>query len=235
MVVKGWWGAVAFLTRWPVANASLEGMLWFFAPVGLVYGGLAYAVSLLEAWLPTGAVALLVVSVQVWVSGFLHLDGWADVWDAWAAPVERRDTALRSSDIGAAGAAALAVAVAALLVGTATALKTAPWAVWLAPVAGRVAMAGVVDLGPVRPDSRLLKRVRRASPRGASLVGAGILAAAAVVLGGGRALADAGAALALTGGFVAWVVRWLGGANGDVAGAAGVLAEMLVLWGGMLR
>jgi adenosylcobinamide-GDP ribazoletransferase len=210
-------------------------MLWFFAPVGLLYGALAYALSLLRVWLPVDAVAVVVVGAQLWVSGFLHVDGWADVWDAWAAPPERRRHALKSPTVGAAGAMSLVLAAAALLVGTAEALHRAPWAVWLAPVAGRVVMAGVVEIGPVHPESRLLLAARTTSRRGAAWFGAGVLGLAAALGGGGQAVADAGVAAAVAAAFAAWAARWLDGINGDVAGAAGVLAEMVVLWGGAFR
>src|SRR5678815_1688706 len=104
--------AFAFLTRLPVWRGPLRDedlgrSVSFFPLVGLVLGlgvtGLAAAV---QGHLPPGLIAVLLAGL----TGGLHLDGVADVFDALGGG--RRDRArmleiMRDSRIGAHGAAAL--------------------------------------------------------------------------------------------------------------------------------
>jgi len=108
--------AFAFLTRLPVWRGPLRDedlgrSVSFFPLVGLVLGlgvtGLAAAV---QGHLPPGLIAILLAALLAGLTGGLHLDGVADVFDALGGG--RRDRArmleiMRDSRIGAHGAAAL--------------------------------------------------------------------------------------------------------------------------------
>lgn len=210
-------------------------MLPYFVPVGLLFSAVAFLVSQLRFWLPIDLVAVLVVAVQVVLSGGLHWDGWADVWDAWAGPPDRRQEILRDSRLGAIGAGALVVLGLGLLWGTRDALVINPWAVWLAPVVGRAVMTAVVQTPRPLAGSRLLEAARTSSPAWSAGSQAALALVVAGVLHGTGGMVDAAQAGIFSAVFAIWVIRWLGGVNGDVAGATGLLAEVAVIWGGTWR
>src|SRR5581483_615259 len=115
--------AFTFLTRLPLRTgvaaggagvdmaADLGRSLPYFPVVGAVLGGaLVGAGRLLEGRLPAGLTAVLLVALLALLTGGLHLDGLADLFDALGGG--RGDRArmldiMRDSRIGAHGAVAL--------------------------------------------------------------------------------------------------------------------------------
>jgi adenosylcobinamide-GDP ribazoletransferase len=105
--------AAAFLTRVPLASPDREatGAAAFGLVGGLIGVGGAIVLLLVGPQAPLAAGALAVGAIAL-VSGGLHLDGLADTADALAAPTAEAATrARRDPRVGAAGAAAIAVAV----------------------------------------------------------------------------------------------------------------------------
>jgi adenosylcobinamide-GDP ribazoletransferase len=223
--------AVGFLTRIPVSPG--DGIATGAAAFGVVGAliGVAGAIVLLllgpRAPLAAGAAA---VGALALVSGGLHLDGLADTADALAAPTAEAATRARKDPrVGAAGAAAIAIAVvldAALLaglVGRKGALEAA--LVCLVATAGSRAIAPFVAALIRRPaeGSGVGRWFIGGTGAGAALVATGSV----LVLAGAAAFAISTPALVggLVGGTVAtlavavWLARLRDGLDGDGFGA----------------
>ncbi|WP_028535811.1 adenosylcobinamide-GDP ribazoletransferase [Paludibacterium yongneupense] len=112
--------AVQFLTRLPTPQLKTfrpewlrEAARWFGA-VGLVVGALVYAAVLAGQRIDPWAAALAGISVWVWVTGALHLDGLADLSDALGAAHRDRERFLqviKDPHLGSFGTLALIMAV----------------------------------------------------------------------------------------------------------------------------
>ena len=152
--------ALAFLTRLapprPGCNAaSLSGAMPFFAPVGLVIGGLCTAVAFVCLWAfeapdnsfagrcLAGALAAWVWMVcEIWATRGLHWDGLSDLGDAVSsgASGERFWTIMRDSRLGAFGALHLLAAFSGLWLALTWHFANGQWiAPLLAPAWGRAA------------------------------------------------------------------------------------------------
>lgn len=232
--------AFAFLTRIPVWRGPLRDVdlgrsVSFFPLVGLVLGfaltGLAAALTgSLSPWL----VAVLLAALLAMLTGGLHLDGFADVFDALGGG--RGDRArmleiMRDSRIGAHGAAALNLLLITKVAGLAQAVERHDLLALLAfPTIGRWLASLLVVLFPyARPDG-----VGRAFSGEAGRLQGGIASAIAAVtiavLGPSLILPALGAGVVVFA-FAFWLHRRLGGMTGDVYGASIELGEaaMLVL------
>lgn len=83
------WIALQFLTTFPVqlkeipsAKQNAQSLL-FYPLVGLLIGLLLWGVALCLQGVPLLLLSALIVSLWVWLTGGLHLDGLADTADAW--------------------------------------------------------------------------------------------------------------------------------------------------------
>lgn len=122
--------------------AEVAHSAWTFPIVGALIGViLAIEALVLHTFFPPALSAVIIVGTWVIITGGLHLDGWADCWDALAAPVsvEKRFEILKDSRLGTFGALGLilllAVKTAALLGPEVSFFK-----LLLAPVVGRTMM-----------------------------------------------------------------------------------------------
>jgi adenosylcobinamide-GDP ribazoletransferase len=237
--------AVGFLTRLPVgshvaSDATLARSLVFFPGVGALLGAVAWALgTLLAPSLPAPLLALLITAAWALATGALHLDGVSDVFDGLGGGRgDRRRTLeiMRDSRIGAHGAVALCLVLAAKVAAMAYLLTAGSlWALWAAPMASRWA---AVPLVVFWPSARLdgLGRAFNGAARPWHFLAASALAAAGLAAVGVASVAAAGAAAVSALGLAVWMHRRLGGLTGDVYGAAIELAEAAFLvaatWGG---
>lgn len=97
--VLGFLLAVQFLSRLPVPvscpwnKATSRWALRNYPVVGIIIGLIiAGVMHILYPYLPLAMLALLIVSLWVWLTGGLHLDGWMDAADAVGsnAPLEKK-------------------------------------------------------------------------------------------------------------------------------------------------
>ncbi len=230
--------AFAFLTRLPVwrgplLDVELGRSVSFFPLVGLVLGfaltGLAAALgSVMAPWL----VGALLVALLAALTGGLHLDGLADVFDALGGG--RRDRVrmleiMRDSRIGAHGAAALVLLLIAKVAALAQAAERRDLLALLAfPTVARWLAAVLIVLFPYARAEGLGRAFNGEAGRVQVGVATAIAAVTVAVLGPGLILPALGtAAVVLAFGF--WLYRRLGGLTGDVYGAAIELGETVML------
>lgn len=222
--------AVAFLTVVGRGHAPDETTLRWFPFVGAALGGLLALVWIggTEIWSPAVA-AVLVVAVDLAVTGLLHVDGLADSADGLLPHLERdrRLAVLREPDVGAFALAVVPVVLLARWVALAGDLvePEALVAVW---IASRTLMAVIPALVPyARPEglaSPFLGGARRWFV--AWLAPVAVLLAAAHQLVGLAAIA---VGLLAAAGVVALARRRVGGFTGDVLGATAVVFETVTL------
>ena len=234
------WTAVMLLTRLPAPRLKgfqddwLARSAVYFPIVGLLVGLLAAAVHWGAYFLwPEPVPSVLAVAAAALVTGGLHEDGWADVFDALAASRDPRRMleVMKDSRIGAAGALALIL----LLLGKVSVLGTFS--------AGRAADALVAAHVLSRwSHLPLLWKLPHARPEG-GLAGplAGRVSGARVAIGTVFTLVSLFYALhwailsTLTVALVATLAagiffrRRLGGITGDCLGAVNQLVELGVL------
>jgi len=224
--------AFGFLTVLGGATAPSASAFQWFPLVGLVVGGLVgggwWAAG--ELWPPLVA-AVLVVGLDLALTGLLHVDGLADTADGLLvhdADQERRLAIMRAPDIGAYGAATVGIVLLARVAGFA-ALAAEPLLVAGLWTASRSTVALVPQVVPyAREEGLATPFLAGRSPVGplVGLVGGAVLCALAV---GGPGLAAFAGLLLATALVVVAARRRVGGFTGDVLGAALVAGETVGL------
>jgi adenosylcobinamide-GDP ribazoletransferase len=236
--------AFQFLTRFPVGKGAPAGAdlgrscAWFplaGAAMGLVVAGAAWAVA---GRVPAPLAGVLAAAALAWMSGGLHLDGLADLFDGLSGGHGDRERILaimRDGRIGAHGAAALALVLLAKAAALAELVARGdPWVLVAAPAVARfVAVPLVVHFPYARPEG--LGKPFHGTAGAREVAVAAILAAAALAPTAPASLASAAAAHAAAGALALTVRRRLGGLTGDVYGAAIELAEVAFLSVAALR
>jgi adenosylcobinamide-GDP ribazoletransferase len=230
--------AFAFLTRLPVwsgpmRDEDLGRSLTFFPVVGLVLG---LVVAGLASWL-AGVVspplaAVLLVALLAALTGGLHLDGVADVFDALGGGRGDRQRMLelmRDSRIGAHGAAALVLVLLAKVFAVADLVARRDLGGLLVfPAVGRWAVTPAIVFHPYARTEGT-GRAFNGAARPWEVAGATALLVAALAAVGARLFVPAAGALAVASLFALWLRRRLGGLTGDVYGAVIELAEITTL------
>lgn len=231
--------ALEFLTiirlrRWsPAPVEALARAQAYYPLVGLLLGGiLILADAAAGTALPEGPrAALLLVLLAAMTRGF-HLDGLADTFDGLlgGGTVERRLEIMRDPRIGSFGATALMLV---LLVQWSCLAALSGEArrpgLLLFPALGRLSMVVAVALVPYARRDGLGAHYHEVA-RGAPLwIAAAAAVAASVVLFGVSGLLLLAVAGGCGAGMALWSWRRIGGATGDVYGAACVVAEAGVL------
>lgn len=232
--------ALQFLTRLPIRlprmptpDESGRSLLWY-PLVGLLLGGLLLLGYALLEGVSVWLLAALLLSVWVWLSGGLHLDGLADTADAWVGGYGDRERTLAIMKDPACGPIGVISLVLVLLLKWAALvalLEAGQWAVLLlAPWLGRWVLPLLLfTTSYVRPGGMgqvLTEHMpRRSLPALLAIHGLAMLLCGWV-----------GVLALLVAVLVCLVVRHylrerLGGTTGDTAGALVELVEVAVLVG----
>ncbi|MFC4322242.1 adenosylcobinamide-GDP ribazoletransferase [Litchfieldia salsa] len=104
--------AIQFLTRLPIPincpwnPKTSRWALKSYPLVGLLLGSIIIGIlALLQSYLPVLVMTLLILSIWVWITGGLHLDGWMDVADAIGsnAPIEKKWEIMKDPHVGSFG------------------------------------------------------------------------------------------------------------------------------------
>lgn len=225
-------GALGFLTVFG-RSAVPDGrtLRWFplaGALIGLTVGGTWWAA---DQVFPVLVVAVIVVVVDLTITGLLHVDGLADSADGLLPPLERdRRLAVMADPNAGAFAVAVVVVVLALRVAAFASL-----AVDVALVAGiwcasRSAMATVALTRPyARPGGLASAFLGDGPARPLAMAGVAAGVAVATASAGWTGLAAGGALVVGVVAVTALAQRRIGGFTGDVLGAAGLVGETLAL------
>lgn len=232
--------ALHLLTRLPVPSLSappqpgeLGWSVLFFPAVGVLIGALLAGMHAALDWIDPGVLAALTLTVWVLLTGGLHLDGLADLADAWIGGQGDRERTLAIMKDSRSGPMAI-VAVVLLLLTKFAALQVAlagdaVWVLLLAPTLGRAVIVLLLMTTPYARPAGLGSPYAQDLPRwscGALIL---LIAVATVFLldGPGWALL---AVLSI--GFIGLrhsLIQRLGGVTGDTLGAACELTEAVVL------
>jgi len=242
-MLRGLLATVAFLTVIPVPRRLLDGeptgpqrMLWWFAPVGALIGGLAalaaWALCPVLPWLTSAAVGIVALAG---LSGALHLDGFMDTCDGLGSrtPRERALEIMRDSRVGAFGAIGLACL---LLVKFAALAGMSPGkglaALAIAAILGRAMQVWVMTrFAYARPEGGMgaeFFQAAKAGPYCLQAFGLGILVA--VACAGYAGLTAAALAVLIGMAYLPYMIaRRLGGHTGDTVGAMSEVTEAVFL------
>jgi adenosylcobinamide-GDP ribazoletransferase len=219
--------AFALLTTFGRRGGALKAtaLRWFpivGAALGALLGTVWWAADRL--W-PRAVAGAIVVTADLACTGLLHVDGLADTADGLLphASRERRLEIMRTSDVGAFGVAAVAIA---LLLAAASLTSRAPSVLLLTALwcAARSVVASVPALVPYAREQGIATPLLDGAPvwPAAIAIPAAVVAALGAGVAGAAAVAACVvAAVAVVG--LAW--RRVGGFTGDVLGAAIVVGE----------
>lgn len=231
--------ALQFLTRVPLRiepppDAREIGLsLACYPVVGLALGMMLWGVALAVARLPALLGAAIVLVVWVSITGALHIDGLADVADAWVGGHGDRERTLsimkdpRSGPVAVAAVnCLLLLKLAALAALATTSFHTAPWrdprlaaGCILPPLLARAAIPLLFAHTPYVRAQGIARDLTTHQSRAAGIVAAvvtALCALAACRISGAVALCAAAVAYCIVRG---GLVRRLGGFTGDGAGA----------------
>jgi adenosylcobinamide-GDP ribazoletransferase len=232
--------ALQFLTRLPVPSSSqipdgqLQGRSVLFYPaVGLVIGLLMVLLHLLLVESSSLLQAALLLVLWVGVTGALHLDGLADLADAWVGGQGDRERTLEIMKDSRSGPLAVAAVVLLLLVkfsALAVVVESGFWGgLLLLPLIGRASLIAALLFMPyVREDglgSTLVANLPREQAK-AVLAASGL---GCLLFWGWSALGVLAVAVVAFYMLRQALMRRLGGVTGDAAGALCELIEAVSL------
>jgi cobalamin 5'-phosphate synthase/cobalamin synthase len=236
--VKSLLAAIAFLTRFPIAEkynfdtADVARSAGWFPLVGLLLGSIYSLVAfLLRNHLPTGLVAVVLVIVDVVLTGALHFDGLADTADGFGGGKSIEDILriMRDHAIGSYGGVALTLLVALKVTAYAALIKQSNWipAVMLTPVLGRWS---ILLLTGTLPYARLSTSVIQNMGKQSLFWGTVLMVAPTLALMSTRVWFATGAVIIVTVSFGFYCKRRIAGITGDTLGANLQLCECISLF-----
>ena len=230
---------VQFLTRIPITKKAVpcepsdfKGAMAFFTFIGLMIGGIQYITYTLSAALLTTEMAVLLTCMMgIWLTGGLHLDGLADLADAWGAnaPKERSLEIMKDSRVGTFGVIAIVLDFAVHFIGFYS-LREVSYLYLLVPVGAKMAVCGLAFVGESIKKGMGSLWIDVISQKELVINGTIVCVLGSLSIGVletviGMVLIAGGAQL-----FNRSCKRRLGGINGDCLGAISQLAE----WGVIL-
>jgi len=232
------WNAVGFLTRFPVPRQTrMEA--WSSSPtwyplVGLLLGGVLALVAMgLQQVAPPLVTAMLLVTLWVYLTGGLHLDGLMDTGDGFGSqrPRERVLEIMKDSRVGAMGVLTAGLVLGNKLIALSSLTSEhLLWALLLAPLLARSGMVLAMNHLPYARAQGLGEQLRGVGtgPALGAIVLAGGLGLFILQLAWVPALLGAGLTAVV---LIRTSLRKLGGLTGDVYGALCELIETAVLLG----
>ncbi|MCI5166159.1 MAG: adenosylcobinamide-GDP ribazoletransferase [Candidatus Electrothrix sp. GM3_4] len=189
----------------------------------------------LNVVLPPAVTAVLTVCILLFFSGGLHLDGLADTADGFfsARPRERMLEIMRDSASGAMGVIALVLLLSLKIVCLASMTDQLLVAVFLMPIAGRVAILLLMAMLPyARPEGGLGSLFKDSfdtnQARIHSLVVLLVFSGISWAAAGPTGILAVFAVLLMTALFAFFCRHKIGGVTGDTLGAACELAEAVI-------
>ena len=229
--------ALGLLTRFPLptpaptaAPPDLSRALIYFPAVGALLGACQALLVAALPGLPAAVLAVLAVALGAGLTGGLHLDGLADCFDGLGGGrgnPQRMLEIMHDSRIGAHGAAALGLLLAAKVAALSSLLQT-PQPLWLwlgAPLMARWAVLPLMlYVRNARPGG--LGAAFASTGRPAYLVAATAPAAALWAGAPAAVIPCACVATAAAATMAGWMRARLGGLTGDVYGACIEVAEV---------
>jgi len=227
--------ALAFLTPLPVSHRTPTGRTFLWFPlVGAFLGGiLGLAWKALDRFTRGQGfvVAILMVSLDLALTGALHFDGLVDCADGLFAPVERsrRLAIMAGPEIGTFG---LAIGALALLLRVACFASLRPRPLLLIGLwcASRTVMACVAAALPYARVEGLASAFLHDMPEALIIGVPGALLAVFAAAGDGiRGPLAVATGLVAALGVALWARRRIGGFTGDVLGACGFVCETVGL------
>lgn len=236
--MRPFWLALQFLTRLPTTR--LDGVderevglsLLFYPVVGLIIGGLLYlAAKLLTIVSPLFAAALI-VALWLWLTGALHIDGLADMADAWVGGHGSRERTLAIMKDPYCGPMGVSAVVALLLLKFAAlvvVIESLPRLLLMAPVIGRGLVLLLMLTTPYCREKGLASSMVARMPRRALWVLVLLLAVALPALFQWLGAILLVVILLLFVTYRRALVRRLGGYTGDTAGALVEISEIFTL------
>jgi adenosylcobinamide-GDP ribazoletransferase len=239
MWVDAFWHAVAFLTRLPVPrgiamDAWAKSPAWY-PMVGAVIGGLLATLAwALGHVVPPVMVAVVTVTVWVYGTGGLHVDGLMDTADGFGSQreKERMLEIMKDSRVGAMGVLAAMLVLGNKVAALASLQGTdVLWGLVLAPVLGRGVMLVALWYFPYARASGLAQSLRSVGVFGRTIP---FLFVCVVLVGSVWWLKWKVLLVVLLPILVAWRLlataqRKIGGCTGDIYGALCELVEAAVL------
>ena len=228
-----------FLTTIPVgfseeALDSLASRMWIYilvgAVIGLVVGGISYALTVIPHVSNLVRAALTLVALYA-LTGFIHLDGLADVGDGLLkhGTMQERLRVIKDPYIGV-GGIAFCVLSFLLLFSTVASIKptTLLPALITAEVAAKLSMVEVASLGKATHQG-LGSRFAEKSGLLTFIVALLLAALVSVLFFGVRGLRVLLPPLAVSLGLVKLANKAFGGINGDVIGSSNELGRLVAL------
>ena len=227
---------IPFAGNFGTSKDDLSGAVPFFPLVGLLFGCMALPLTwCLSQVLPPAVTAVLTVFILLSFSGGLHLDGLADTADGFfsSRPRERMLEIMRDSASGAMGVMALVLLLSLKIACLASMSDQLFIAVFLMPIAGRIAILLLMAMLPyARSEGGLGSLFKdafdtqqaRLRALAALLVLSGISWAAA----GPQGILAVFAVLLVTALFAFFCRKKIGGVTGDTLGAVCELTEAVI-------
>lgn len=243
------WFALTFLSRIPgpylkrIDSEVQRAALWFYPVVGAILG--VFLVGLIKLcfyYNPQASVFLvgaLVLALWVYFTGAMHLDGLADMADAWVGGLgdhERTLEIMKDPRVGAMAVAAMIVvllvkfaAITALLSQTQDNLSFLFASLLLIPMLARSGIIGLMACTPYVRKQGMVTPTQSAASLSKFALMSFILAVLTVPLLQAKALFLFSTWFAVLFAYRAILKKRLGGYTGDTLGAAVELQETLLL------
>ncbi len=235
--MNGFFLALQFLTTLPVPyevhfdDRAQAVSLVYYPLVGLLIGSMLWLISLLPGH--EVLMAALLVAFWVGVTGALHLDGLADVADAWAGGLGDRDRTLeimKDPASGPMGVSAIAVVLLLKFAALVALIQSGmTWLLLLPPVLGRASVLGMLLTTRYVREGGIAAAMERHLPTRTLQIVLSFIAVSIVLL-----LGYVGAVVMV---LLALLLIWLrrafmqrlGGITGDVLGAVVEITEVTAL------